>query len=109
MVYGPAEHSNLRNLPNSGGKDWGDQIDSLIVGPQAWVQTFEDEDFEDTELWFVPNQMVRSLDELGMGDDIDSMRIFDHPPVRFFEWLSKHERRQRKIEAAASRYGRRPA
>jgi hypothetical protein len=87
VVWGPASFANMRGLPSSGDKDWGDEIDSVIVGPNAWVQAFEDENFEDTEIWFVPNQAVRSLDELGIGDDIDSMRIYDHPPTRFMQWL----------------------
>jgi hypothetical protein len=76
VIQGPAAFANMR-LPD---KDWGDDIDSLQVGPNAWVQAFEDENFEDSEIWFVANQIVPSLDELGFGDDIDSMRIFDRPP-----------------------------
>jgi hypothetical protein len=76
VIPGPAQYPNMR-LPEG---DWGDDIDSLQVGPNAYVQCFEDENFEDTEIWFLPNQVVESLDELGFGDDIDSMRIHAQPP-----------------------------
>jgi hypothetical protein len=60
--------------------DWGDQIDSIIVGPGAWVWVYEDEDFGDDMLPLVPRQAVHRLDELNFGDEIDSIRIFNSSP-----------------------------
>lgn len=72
---GPAEFANLKNLPGD-NQDWGDKIGSLIVGPHATVKAWEDENFGDTEINFTPGQNVSDLGELGMGDDIDSIKIY---------------------------------
>jgi len=71
-IIGPAEYSNLKNINN---KDWGDQIDSLIVGPYAHVQAWEDEDYKDTMIEFGPDTRHSNLNELNFGDDIDSIKI----------------------------------
>lgn len=60
-------------------KDWGDDIDSLRTDPGTWVMAFEDENFEDTFIVIPPNTSYPKLDELGIGDDIDSMIVQDHP------------------------------
>lgn len=85
FVHGPAEYPNLRNLPDAGGKDWGDQIDSLITGPNCWLVVYADENFEDTVEVFGPNTQVRHLG--GMGDEIDSIRIYDHAPAQYLRRL----------------------
>lgn len=75
-VEGPSEHRNLKELPNSAGKDWGDQIDSLITGPNCWLTVYEDENFGDRSVKYGPNSRVGNLGN--MGDNIDSMRLDDH-------------------------------
>lgn len=37
----------MRNLPGANKSDWGDEIDSLKVGPTATVTVWEDENFGD--------------------------------------------------------------
>lgn len=93
IVWGPAQYNNLRDLPNGNNKNWGDQIDSLITGPSCWLQVFADEDFEDTSEWFGPNSQIRHLG--GMGDEIDSIRIYDHPPTAYFGALRRKVRSER--------------
>lgn len=42
-IQGPADHADLKDLPNSSGKDWTDEADALKVGKNAiltvWLQT----------------------------------------------------------------------
>lgn len=89
LVTGPSEHNNLRNLPNSNGKDWGDDIDSLVVGPQCWLQVFADENFGDTSAWYGPNTHAPGLGD--MGDEIDSMKLHNAPTAEFFDFLRRQE------------------
>jgi hypothetical protein len=95
LVSGPSEHSDLRSLPGSNGKDWGDDIDSLVVGPNCWLQVFADEGFSDTSAWYGPNTHAPGLGD--MGDEIDSMKLFDAPQAEYFDFL----RRQQKAAKAA--------
>ena len=76
-LAGPSEYSKLNNLPGSGGEDWGDQFDSLRTGPNAWVRIYNDENYEDDSYTFGPGSNIRQLPK---GDDVDSLKIFDHNP-----------------------------
>ena len=96
LVNGPSEHSNLRGLPNSNGKDWGDDIDSLVLGPNCWLQVFADEDFGDTSAWYGPNTHAPGLGD--MGDEIDSMKLHNTPNEQYFDFL----RRKQKSESPAN-------
>ncbi len=71
-IDGPRELSTLTNL---NGKDWSNDIESVIVGSNARVLAYEDKDFKGTEIAFAPNQRVPDLSDLKMGNDIESMRI----------------------------------
>jgi hypothetical protein len=75
-LVGPAEFRNLR----IGEEEWGDQVQSLMVGPHAYVQCFEDEYFEDQGIWLLPNQRIVTIDALRLKGDVDSIRVFDRPP-----------------------------
>lgn len=90
LVIGPSSHENLRNLPNSDGKDWGDDIDSLVVGPNCWLQVFADEGFSDTSAWYGPNTQAPGLGD--MGDEIDSMKLHNHPVAEYFDFLRRQEK-----------------
>ena len=48
----PKEYATLKNLA---GKDWSNDIESVIVGSNATVRAYEDKDFKGTELAFVPD------------------------------------------------------
>lgn len=68
----------MRGLLGAGDKDWGDQIDSIITGPNCWVVVYEDENYEDASMIIGPGSQLAHLG--GMEDNIDSIRIFDHNP-----------------------------
>jgi hypothetical protein len=87
LVKGPSSHGNLKNLPDSNGKDWGDDIDSIIVGPGCWLQVFADEGFNDTSAWYGPDTHAPGLGD--MGDEIDSMILHEHPTAEYFSFLRR--------------------
>ena len=72
VLQGPKEYASLKNI---GGKDWANDIESVIVGSNATVRAYEDKDFKGTELAFVPGQRVKNLGKLDMANDIESLRI----------------------------------
>src|SRR5690242_11884849 len=78
ILHGPAAYNNMRDLPSSDGKDWGDQIGSLRTGPRTWVIAYADENFEDTSIVIGPDSQLNDLGD--MEDEIDSIKILDHAP-----------------------------
>ena len=71
-IMGPQEFATLKDVT---GRDWTDDIESIIVGPNATVWAYKDKDFKGTELAFTPSQRVPDLSKLKMGDDIESIKI----------------------------------
>ena len=71
-IQGPKEVSTMKNLE---GKDWANDIESVIVGSNASVYAYEDKDFKGTEITFAPGQRVPNLGKLDMANDIESMKI----------------------------------
>jgi hypothetical protein len=71
-IQGPQEFSTMKNLE---GKDWANDIESVVVGSNASVSAYEDKDFKGTEITFAPGQRVPNLGRLGMANDIESMKI----------------------------------
>jgi hypothetical protein len=71
-IQGPKEFATMKNLE---GKDWANDIESVIVGSNASVQAYEDKDFKGTEITFAPGQRVPNLGKLDMANDIESMKI----------------------------------
>ena len=72
VLQGPKEYASLKDV---GGKDWANDIESVIVGSNATVRVYEDKDFKGTELVLVPGQRVKNLGKLDMANDIESMKI----------------------------------
>jgi hypothetical protein len=72
VLQGPKEYASLKSLE---GKDWANDIESVIVGSNATVRTYEDKDFKGTEMDFLPGQRVKNLGKLDMANDIESMKI----------------------------------
>ncbi len=72
VLQGPKEYATLKNLA---GKDWSNDIESVIVGSNATVRAYEDKDFKSTEIAFAPGQRVANLGKLDMANDIESMKI----------------------------------
>lgn len=71
-IQGPKEVATLKNLM---GKDWANDIESVIVGSNTSVHAYEDKDFKGTEITFAPGQRVPNLGKLDMANDIESMKI----------------------------------
>jgi hypothetical protein len=71
-VQGPKEFASLTDV---GGKDWNNDIESVIVGSNARVKAYSKKDFKGTELAFAPGQRIANLGKLDMKDDIESMKV----------------------------------
>jgi Beta/Gamma crystallin len=71
-IQGPKEFASLSDV---GGKDWNNDIESVIVGSNARVKAYSKKDFKGTELAFAPGQRVPNLGKLDMKDDIESMKV----------------------------------
>ena len=71
-IQGPKEFASLKDV---GGKNWNNDIESVIVGSNTRVKAYSDKDFKGTELAFAPGQRVPNLGKLDMKDDIESMKI----------------------------------
>jgi hypothetical protein len=71
-IQGPKEFASLTDV---GGKNWNNDIESVIVGSNARVKAYSEKDFKGTELAFAPGQRVPNLGKLNLKDDIESMKI----------------------------------
>ena len=71
-VDGPKEYASLKNL---NGRDWNNDIQSVIVGSGATVLAYKDKDFKGTEIAFSSGQRIPDLSKLDMSNDIESMKI----------------------------------
>jgi len=71
-VQGPKEYASLKNL---NGRDWNNDIQSVIVGSGATVLAYKDKDFKGTEIAFAPGQRISDLSQLDMSNHIESMKI----------------------------------
>ena len=92
-LHGPADFPGLRIRE----KDWNDAIQSLSVGPGAYVQCYHADNFNETIFWLLPNQVIDAVDELTFADHIDSVRLFDRPPfaheagyAAYMLWAASH-------------------
>ena len=72
ILQGPKEYATLKSVA---GKDWSNDIESVIVGTNATVRAYEDKDFKGTEIAFLPGQRVANLGKLDMANDIESLKI----------------------------------
>ncbi len=71
-VMGPFQSATLEDVA---GQNWNNEIESLIVGPNAMVYAYKDPDFSGTEVVFVANQRNSDLADLDMSDNIESLKI----------------------------------
>ncbi len=71
-IQGPKEYPSLKNL---NGKDWNNDIQSVIVGSGATVHAYKDKDFRGTEIAFTSGQRIPDLSKLDMSNEIESMKI----------------------------------
>jgi len=71
-VQGPKEYASLKNL---NGKNWNNDIQSIIVGSDASVLAYKEKDFKGTEIAFAAGQRIPDLSKLDMSNEIESMKI----------------------------------
>ena len=71
-LQGPKEYASLKDLS---GRNWNNDIQSVIVGSSASVLAYKDKDFKGTEIAFAPGQRIPDLSKLDMSNDIESMKI----------------------------------
>jgi Beta/Gamma crystallin len=71
-LMGTQEYATLTNVF---GRDWNNDVESVLVGPNANVKAYSKKDFKGTEVAFTPNQRVPDLSKLDMGNDIESMKV----------------------------------
>lgn len=71
-MLGPLQSATLENVA---GQNWNNEIQSLIVGPNAKVYAYKNRDFSGPEIVFAQNQRVSELSELDMSDDFESLKI----------------------------------
>jgi hypothetical protein len=71
-IQGPKEYASLKDL---NGRDWNNDIQSVIVGSSATVLAYKDKDFKATEIAFASGQRIPDLSKLDMSNDIESMKI----------------------------------
>lgn len=75
-LIGPASFVNLFVAP----EEWGDEIRSMVAGPAAYVQCFEELNFDNSIVWLAPNQQVMDVRDLPTREELDSICLFDRPP-----------------------------
>ncbi|WP_447983660.1 beta/gamma crystallin domain-containing protein [Nitrospira sp. Nam74] len=75
LIQGPAVFASLKDLK---GRDWNNDVESVIIGPNATVKAYKDKDFKGTEIAFTSNQRVPNLGKLDMSNDIESMKVSCH-------------------------------
>jgi hypothetical protein len=99
-LHGPADFPYLR----VGDGHWNSMVRSLRVGPNAYVQCYEDLNFHDSVFWLLPNQHVEDVFQLPCNDEIDSMRLYDRPPfahepgyAAYMLWAASHISRSQEI------------
>ena len=72
-ILGPAEYPTLDFAQG----DWGDDIGSLRVGPNAFVIAYRRRDFQDEPVTFGPNDEVADLRQFKFDDEMESVKVID--------------------------------
>jgi hypothetical protein len=71
-IQGPMQVATLKDFS---GRNWSNEIESIIVGPNAEIKAYPEKDFQGTVLVLKPNKRINDLSKLNMSDDIESMKI----------------------------------
>ena len=72
QLQGPKEYATLKNVD---GKDWNNDIESVIVGSGATVHAYKNRDFQGPEIALTSGQRIPDLSKLDMSNEIESMKI----------------------------------
>jgi len=71
-IRGPIALPTLDDLE---GTNWTDEIESLVVGPEAEVQVWKSANYVGTAQTFRRGQKVDELDDLDLESDIGSLKV----------------------------------
>ena len=71
-IQGPTQ---LATLKDYSGRNWSNEIESIVVGPNAHIKAYSDKDFKGTELELTPNKRANDLSKLNMSDEIESLKV----------------------------------
>lgn len=71
-IQGPTEIATLKDYS---GRNWNNEIESIVVGPNAHIKVYSDKDFKGTELELTPNKRANDLSKLNMSDEIESLKV----------------------------------
>lgn len=75
VLNGPAKFSTLYGLPGAREFEWGDRIESLVVGPHARVTLWNWDYFRAEKVQFGPGSRVKSLSAYAFEHEPESMVI----------------------------------
>jgi hypothetical protein len=71
-IQGPAQ---IANLEDYSGRNWNNEIESVIVGPNATMRVYSDKDFKGIEVVLPANKRVAELSVVNMGNEIESIKV----------------------------------
>ena len=72
LLVGPHELPTLKGLND---QNWDNDIESIMVGPEATMEVYEHPDFAGRMLRLVANQNIGNLDDAHMKNEIESLRL----------------------------------
>lgn len=72
LLVGPHELATLKGLND---QNWDNDIESIIVGPEARMVLYEGSEFEGRTLVLAPSQTLGDLSIANMKNDIESLRL----------------------------------
>lgn len=72
LLVGPHELATLKGLND---QNWDNDIESLIVGPEASMVLYDDPEFEGRSLIVAANQTLSNLSDAQMKNEIESLRL----------------------------------
>ena len=98
-IYGPAEYAALDFAQGN----WGDDIGSLRVGPNAFVLAYHRRDFQDEPVTFGPDDEVADLSQFKFDDDIESLKVIDS--LKIFNHLAYNSALTEPSEADSTEGG----
>jgi hypothetical protein len=79
LVVGPVGIADLNDVMWNGNRgSLGDEIQSIAVGPSAWLEMFEDENFHDKRVEYNPKTVLQTLGDF--DDEADSLKLWSTKP-----------------------------
>jgi hypothetical protein len=76
-LFGPSRFASIR----SRNAEWGISIDSIVVGPEAYVRLFNDAESNVTVQWLLPRQAFGDIVSLRIDDSVNSLDILTAAPA----------------------------